>query len=149
MSESKAFFFPVSFSAGITLFILLLAWQNIASSSALVILSGRFLDKDGDSSPPNSQNFLGWKNLSIFQFKIKLIFVFFLGNICRFKIWGLYNCYYWLMPNAHWVCKLILLNSLLQILVETGLIGRQASGSVTVTDGETVSYELSVKACCV
>ena len=28
----------------------------------------------------------------------------------------------------------------LQILVETGHIGRQASASVTVTDGETVSY---------
>lgn len=28
---------------------------------------------------------------------------------------------------------------LLQILVETGHIGRQASASVTVTDGETVS----------
>lgn len=28
----------------------------------------------------------------------------------------------------------------LQILIETGHIGRQASASVTVTDGETVSY---------
>lgn len=29
--------------------------------------------------------------------------------------------------------------SILQIVVETGLMGRQANGAVTVTDGETVS----------
>jgi hypothetical protein len=31
---------------------------------------------------------------------------------------------------------------ILQILVETGHMGRQASGSVTVTDGETVSFHI-------
>lgn len=32
-----------------------------------------------------------------------------------------------------------LTSGVLQIVVETGLMGRQANGAVTVTDGETVS----------
>jgi len=35
----------------------------------------------------------------------------------------------------------------LQIVVETGLIGRQANGAVTVTDGETVCQILQSRVC--
>jgi len=66
-------------------------------------------------------------------------------NVFYFTLFLWLGCDWW-KKYLYRVKEAYILNNrfcgILQILVETGHMGRQASGSVTVTDGETVSFHI-------